>query len=122
MNELFDRIENEVLPDIETALGHKAFIAVREDGMLQFRIVAEENLDVTKGEGEWREWIRGRLLAADAPCVKVSPIVSPICPDKFSIYAVTVLTPACCPQRNYADIFCPRNGSSIKHKKGKNQC
>lgn len=96
MTELFDRIEKEALPEIEKALEHKALIAAREDGMFQFRIVAEENLDVTKGKGKWREWIRGRLLAAGAPCVKVSPIVSPIRPDKFSIYAVTVLTPTCC--------------------------
>lgn len=89
---LFDRIEKEVLPEIEKALGHKALIAAREDCMSQFRIVAEENLDVTKGEGKWREWIRERLIAAGAPCVKVSPIFSPIRYDKFSIYAVTVLT------------------------------
>lgn len=95
MNELFDRIENEALPEIEKALGHKALIGVREEGWLQFRIVAEENLCETKGEGKWREWMRERLITAGAPCVKVSPIVSPFRPDKFSIYAVTVLIGRC---------------------------
>ena len=76
MNELFDRIGREVIPEIEKALGRKTLIGVCEDGMLQFRIVTEENLSDTKGEGKWREWIRGQLIAAGAPCVKVSPIVS----------------------------------------------
>lgn len=91
MNKLFDRIKKEVFPEIEKALGHKALIVAREDGLLRFRIVAEERLDETKGAGRWREWIRGSLIAAGVPCVKVSPIVSPLRPDKFSIYAVTML-------------------------------
>ena len=94
MNGLFDRIEREAIPGIEKELGHEALIAAREDGMFQFRIVAEENLDETNGEGKWREWMRGRLLAVGAPCVKVSPIVSPFHPETYAIYAVTVLADA----------------------------
>lgn len=91
MNELFDKIKKEVIPEIEKALGHGALVATCDEEMLQFRIVAEENLDDTKGEGKWREWIRERLLSAGAPCVKVSPIVSLVKPDKYAIYSVTVL-------------------------------
>jgi len=94
MNELFDKIEREVIPEIEAALGRDALVSARDEDMFQFRIVAEENLDETKGAGKWREWIRGRLLAAGAPCVKVSPIMSPFHPETYAIYAVTVLADA----------------------------
>ena len=84
-------MKNGLIPEIEKAIGRKALVSTREDDLHQFRIVAEESLDETKGAGKWREWIRGRLLAAGAPCVKVSPIVSPICPERYAIYSVTVL-------------------------------
>ena len=37
MNELFDRIEREVIPEIEKALGRQTLIGVHEDGRRQFK-------------------------------------------------------------------------------------
>lgn len=91
MNDVFEKIERETIPEIEKALGRKALVAAKDGGMIQFRIVSEENLDDTKGAGKWREFIRERILAAGAADAKVSPVVSPFGPDRYALYAVTAL-------------------------------
>jgi len=92
MNGIFEKIERETIPEIVRAIGFgDAFVAAKDDGMIQFRIASRENLDDTKGAGKWREFIRGEILAAGAADVKVSAIVSPVNPDTYTLYAVTAL-------------------------------
>lgn len=91
MKDIFEKIERETIPEIEKALGHKALVAAKDGEMIQFRIVSEENLDDTKCVGKWREFIRGRILAAGAADAKVSPVSSPFEPGRYTLYAVTAL-------------------------------
>lgn len=90
MNEILERIERETIPEIERAVGRKALITAKTDGLIRFRIASEENLDDTKGAGKWREFIYGKAFRAGAAETRISPIVSPVGPDSFTLYSVTV--------------------------------
>ena len=88
--DLFAKIEESAIPEIEKVLKGVVDICVHDKDRMHFEIATDENLEDTKWVGKWSEWIRERLLAEGAPCVKVNPLPSLGRPSENTIYSVSV--------------------------------